>query len=79
MSNQNPSTIVHEFLHVLGAEHEQNRPDRDAFVDIDWKRVRPKAEFAFFRDSWEGEVKRTHNINSSSNNNNKITATTTVT
>ncbi len=48
---------MHEFLHVLGAEHEQNRPDRDAFVDIDWKRVRPKAEFAFFRDSWEGEVR----------------------
>ena len=35
------STIEHEFLHALGVHHEQNRPDRDQFVDILWDNIKP--------------------------------------
>ena len=28
--------VIHEMLHNLGVVHEQNRPDRDSFLKIDW-------------------------------------------
>ena len=31
-----PNVIEHEFLHTMGAQHEQNRPDRNDFVQILW-------------------------------------------
>jgi len=35
----NQHTIVHEFMHALGFNHEQSRPDRDYFLTVNWTNV----------------------------------------
>ncbi len=42
-------TIQHELMHVLGFFHEHNRADRDKFVKILWKNVKPKLRVNFKR------------------------------
>ena len=34
-------TTLHEVMHALGIDHEQNRPDRDHFVHLDWTNIHP--------------------------------------
>ena len=34
-----PRVAEHELMHVLGAVHTQNRPDRDNFVELDLNNV----------------------------------------
>ena len=39
--------IQHEFLHALGFNHEQSRPDRDKFVKINFENIDPSMAYNF--------------------------------
>ena len=48
----NDRTIVHEFVHALGFHHEQNRPDRDDYVKINFENIiTAKTNFQKQKDS----------------------------
>ena len=50
------SIMQHEMLHALGFLHEQQRPDRDGFVDILYDNIQPQYQFAFDKmdvEAWE--------------------------
>merc|ERR1711862_749907 len=32
-------TAIHELAHALGMDHEHNRPDRDDWIDIDYRNI----------------------------------------
>lgn len=44
-----PGTVIHEFMHVLGFYHEQNRPERDEFINIISQNIKPEAKGNFFK------------------------------
>lgn len=49
----NKGTIMHELLHALGFEHEQNRPDRDQYIYVNINNVRKSFQYNFNKESEE--------------------------
>lgn len=41
--------VIHELGHALGVFHEQNRPDRDKHVTINWDNIEPANKFNFYK------------------------------
>ncbi|CAF1066741.1 unnamed protein product [Adineta ricciae] len=40
-------TIIHEFLHSLGFNHEQTRPDRDQYIKVLYENIEPENKHNF--------------------------------
>lgn len=49
-------TIQHELMHVVGFFHEQSRPDRDDFLQINLANVAPNMEHNFNKYAWGSTV-----------------------
>ena len=45
-----PSTIMHEFFHILGVGHYHQRSDRDKYVTIHWENIKPDKHFSYCKD-----------------------------
>ncbi|GAU94097.1 hypothetical protein RvY_05929 [Ramazzottius varieornatus] len=41
--------IARQVLHLLGFHAELNRPDRDAYIDVNWSNIKPGMMRAFYR------------------------------
>jgi len=46
-------TVEHEILHVIGANHEHQRPDRDQYIKIDWSKATEQWAPQYFKDTYE--------------------------
>jgi hypothetical protein len=44
--------IQHELLHVLGFNHEHERPDRDNYVEINYGNIDSQWHYAFEKQTW---------------------------
>ena len=44
---------MHELLHVLGDNHEQNRPDRDDFVTVHWENIESDKRDNYYKTTFD--------------------------
>lgn len=42
--------VLHEMLHNMGFWHEQNRADRDTYVDVIWENINPEFHGQFVKN-----------------------------
>ncbi len=43
----NTGIVIHELLHAVGFHHEQNRPDRDNFIKVNFANIKPDMAYNF--------------------------------
>ena len=43
----NTGIVIHELLHAVGFHHEQNRPDRDNFIKVNFANISPDMAYNF--------------------------------
>lgn len=48
---QKSGTVIHELMHALGFMHEQNRSERDNYVQINWANVKSGTKINFDKAS----------------------------
>lgn len=51
-SDASRSTLLHEFSHAMGLQHEQQRTDRDDAVEVLFHNIRPLKRYAYDRLPW---------------------------
>ena len=56
-TNHHQGVVIHEMLHNLGVGHEQNRPDRDSLMTIDWTNI-PIDKVLSLWSSWIDDKER---------------------
>ncbi|CAJ0599190.1 unnamed protein product, partial [Cylicocyclus nassatus] len=44
-------SIFHELLHVIGADHEHQRLDRDRYIKVHWENLKPNEEQNFIKEA----------------------------
>ena len=49
------NTVLHELCHILGMEHEHQRPDRDDYVEINWTNIKVKNQKKSFGGGVAGQ------------------------
>ena len=53
--NHHQGVVIHEMLHNLGVGHEQNRPDRNSLMSIDWTNIPIDKVISFSLESVDDE------------------------
>ncbi|CAF0959822.1 unnamed protein product [Adineta ricciae] len=48
--------IQHELMHILSFHHEQCRPDRDNYVQVNWENIENGKQYSFEKYTWGSSV-----------------------